>query len=678
MATAIVGTRDILWTTPYIDPDVAGYGELPSAKELELRVGATPQGSGALLVRRQSVNLIVTSERTGRNLDLLQGTGGTTPDTNVTAATYSATEPTGYTGNNLELQFASSSTDRGCRKVCVVGASDLSVFSGGAMLRFHRRCTSATNLVRMVVRFEFATSSDYAEFSVFEAADALNTWAEVVVAKGNPRATSGTVNWALFSGTVRFFADVSGAYVGNLELRDLRLGTVETAKTVPDGAFAWETVIDARARYRDDATAKATTTLAATSAPAATNVKVASVSNLAIGDELTLVTAGFVETRTITTVGTAGSGGTGITVSQAYTYGHTSGDTVEVRYWGPWSAWATVKASQPPAVAASTPADAATVTDPTTALVHTYSSPASKLQASRTLRVYQRIAGVDQLIRTTTTAGTGLTDTLPAFLLSTGLTYAWEKTAYDTDGLGATTTRRTFTTSFTAPAVLTNVLATADPGTGSVILTWDASADANHDHYRVYWRDAHGVYVRIDGGPAALDDGLAPLLALTFTHYGASQGDNDYLVTDHTGALESDGAPASASLDTVDPTAGAWSIVRDGEERYTFGLRVLRGPRTRDPSIETFRPPGRGSPQHLTWGLDGRHFDLAVLYRPATEGDLATVLEELLAGGLSFWLKAPAGYLWAPCRVQLMSLADEPLVGGMVNLTLTCDEVAAT
>ena len=79
----------------------------------------------------------------------------------------------------------------------------------------------------------------------------------------------------------------------------------------------------------------------------ATNVKLASVAGIAVGDDLTIDTSGTVETRTVTIVGTAGSGGTGVTVSEAYKAAHTSGHAVNVFYWGPWS-WVRRRLSAPP------------------------------------------------------------------------------------------------------------------------------------------------------------------------------------------------------------------------------------------------------------------------------------------------------------------------------------------
>ena len=70
------------------------------------------------------------------------------------------------------------------------------------------------------------------------------------------------------------------------------------------------------------------TTLAAPAAANATNVKVASVADLASGDNLTVGQPGYTQTVTIQSVGTAGATGTGVTFSPALSNFHYSGDPV--------------------------------------------------------------------------------------------------------------------------------------------------------------------------------------------------------------------------------------------------------------------------------------------------------------------------------------------------------------
>ena len=72
-----------------------------------------------------------------------------------------------------------------------------------------------------------------------------------------------------------------------------------------------------------------TTTLSAAAAVGATNVKLASVTGLVAGDTLTVDSAGAnPETVTMTSVGTSGSGGTGVTFTPALAFAHASGATV--------------------------------------------------------------------------------------------------------------------------------------------------------------------------------------------------------------------------------------------------------------------------------------------------------------------------------------------------------------
>jgi hypothetical protein len=75
----------------------------------------------------------------------------------------------------------------------------------------------------------------------------------------------------------------------------------------------------------------AQTTLAAAANAGDTNVKVASVTGMVAGNTLTIDSAGAnPETVTITTVGTSGSGGTGVTFTPALAFAHASGAFVTV------------------------------------------------------------------------------------------------------------------------------------------------------------------------------------------------------------------------------------------------------------------------------------------------------------------------------------------------------------
>lgn len=77
-----------------------------------------------------------------------------------------------------------------------------------------------------------------------------------------------------------------------------------------------------------DVTGGASTTLAASAAAAATNLKVASVALLSVGKHLRVGSAATREVHRVTAVGTAGAGGTGVTVEPALRFAQVSSAVV--------------------------------------------------------------------------------------------------------------------------------------------------------------------------------------------------------------------------------------------------------------------------------------------------------------------------------------------------------------
>jgi hypothetical protein len=674
----VTPTLDPLISAGYVDDDVARYGEIPSGKELEVRVAATPVGSGTRVERRMTpdaVDAIPQSERIGRQLDALQTTTGWTPQANVAVATYSATNPTGYSGNSLEVQATGgSSTDRSATKTV---ALDLSIYGGGAWIRLHRRFTSTTNLTAW--RLYFVSAGGFVGYDLALPAEALNTWAEIAIPKDDPSQVSGTMDWSTVT-ALTITADVSAAYTGNLEVRDLRIGTTQTAKTVPDGYLVPEASYDFRVRYRDDALAKVSSTLAAAASAGATNIKYTD-GTWTGGDQIEIRTAaGGAEelprqVRTIAAVGTSGAGGTGLTLEEALDYAHASGDPISTRYWGPWSGWVTAKVSRPPTVTANTPADASVTADPTPALTHTFTSPGGKTQASVTTRLYLRGTD-DALIAEYSETGTGLSTTLPRFLLTDGLVYAWEKEAFDTDGLSGITARRSFTLTLGTIDDITGLVATADTGTSSVLLTWTTSTETFLDHYRVYWRDDTGAWLRIDGGPATYGDTATPLTVPTFTHYGARLGVNEYAVAAHVGSSSAglsegnrDAATAEATLETQRAVSWAFAVPDGTAIEYN----PTSAPREQPSMVEGFRVPGREDTVHLHHGSGTRSWTVDLEYWPSEDGDISGQFRRISREGLAGWNKAPTSWRMDPWYVLILDVRDTLQEGGQVRTTLSME-----
>jgi len=437
--------------------------------------------------------------------------------------------------------------------------------------------------------------------------------------------------------------------------------TAITTEVTLDTAMTADTEYEVRARFADDADAIASTTLAANSSAAATNIKVTSVTGLAVGQVLEIDTGADYEVRTITAVGTAGSGGTGVDLDDALEFAHTSGDAVEARYWGGWSNTELVTYHAAPTASPSAPADTATVNDPLQQLSWTLSTT----QAAAIVRIYERDSGVDYLVYEDTITGTTTSWSAPAGLLDDGVTYAWDVQAFDAYGLSDTTTRRTFTTSFTAPAELADLAATTDEGASAVDLTWTASADTYFDHYEVSWLDDSGAWQRVDAGPRTLDDGRTKLTTAAFTHYGARFGDNDYKVTASNGSQVSD--PAYITVELEAAVDGYWMLVIPDETQYTRPIRVIDFSRRHEPMVERFDPPGRGSSITLTWGRGPLVVDLRIKHRPIDEGGLSSVFEAIEAGGLDVYIKAPPGWQWDPVHAHLRSYDESPERGGMLT-----------
>ncbi len=113
------------------------------------------------------------------------------------------------------------------------------------------------------------------------------------------------------------------------------------------------------------------TTLSLLSPPGATNIKVASVTALLVGDTLTIGQPGFLETATISAVGTAGATGTGVTLSSPLARAHYSTDPVVDATSRPIAPTTLAAAS----AAAATTVDVASATGMTTGDALTIGAP---------------------------------------------------------------------------------------------------------------------------------------------------------------------------------------------------------------------------------------------------------------------------------------------------------------
>lgn len=652
-----VQTTDIPWLRTMTDAD----GDVINVAELEIRVAASPQGSGALIERRYDDGGVVpTQEKTGFQLEALTSATGWTADANITPTTENQ-QPAGYAGNSLEFEFTASATDRAAW-LMLPEPVDLSRYGSGALVTVWRRLSSVTNLTTARLRIG-SSATDYGSYEIANGSSAVDTWAEAVIRLGTPTTSSGTQDLSAID-RIGIFADLSASYAGSWYLRDLRIGTTQTAKTVPDGYIAWESSVDARARARDDASVLVSTTLSGTEAAGQTVLSITSTTGLTAGDSIRI--AGDVtEVREIATV----DSGVQVTVSEALDHSHASGQAVTMRPWGPWSGWVTVPVARPPDVALSAPADAATVTRPWPTFEWAYTGYGGRAQLSA--EVHIAIEDGDEPLYVIDVDGDAEEATAPFLLLEDDTEYTWWVVVTDESGLTGTSSMRTFTTAFTEPAVSDEFNAVPDPSTSEVVLDWPASTDPDLAFYVLEHQDENGLWVRIDGGPETLDDGRTPLTVPEFHHLGGMLGINSYRLSLHNGWRS--GEPLTNDAELTALQGGSWLHVR---RDLVIEFNPTRAPRTHGAQIEEFRPPG-GQPSHLSWGTSsvGRRVSITAAGVPSEDGALTPQIRGLL--GVGSWLKAPAGYAWQPMWGIATSAGDEPQQGGILEVSWDFVETGA-
>lgn len=256
MATVVVPSKNPLLSSPFVDPDESAYGETPVEKQLELRVANATPGAGALVEARNSTSAIAESERVGEQLEGLDATTGWTATVGAVAAV--ATNPTGYGGTSL--QYSPGSLINPATGViskaiaAAVGARLRSEYSGGAKLSVHLRSSNITAL-DIRVRFEKTGAGAWTADYSLTIPGAINTYAEAVnITRGTtPTASTGTP-WSSDPDKLSFIVrPTTGTQTYVVLFRDLRIGTTQTAATVPTGHLAWESSYDWRVRYRDAA-----------------------------------------------------------------------------------------------------------------------------------------------------------------------------------------------------------------------------------------------------------------------------------------------------------------------------------------------------------------------------------------------------------------------------------------
>lgn len=291
----------------------------------------------------------------------------------------------------------------------------------------------------------------------------------------------------------------------------------------------------------------------------------------------------YIITSGITEVYTAPA----LTVETQYKVRGRYDDNANVR--SDFSDYALVKYSAAPTLSAVTPANAATVTDPSPDVAWTYASSGSKAQAEARLIVS---LGTTVLYDTGWVGGTGASFHVPAFILPNAASISWVLEVRDSDGLSSTISR-TFTTSFATPSALTGLTIVADDDEKALLATWTPSSLTVNEF------EAYYVYARAEGGQFRLVATIVDKNSSSLLYKAAGHNKETIIrVTQTNGWAESAPTEESGTL----TAEGHWirSASKISELQYVTGHG---GDSVTD--IEEMAPVGRAEKLLLTWGTTG-------------------------------------------------------------------------
>lgn len=326
----------------------------------------------------------------------------------------------------------------------------------------------------------------------------------------------------------------------------------------------------------------------------------------------------------------------------------------------PWSEWLFFKRSVAPVAAAGTAVDA---TDANPLLDWTFTSSPGKAQAGFRAKVFANVSG--NLVVDSGFVASAVTEyEVPGEILANATAYRWQVTVYDTDLLTGVYNSSAWTTAFTTPDELTNLVATGDAGDSSVLLAWDASTtnpDADHFwRYYIYRLDpATGTYERI----GSVDDIATP----TFTDLEAPHGGSTYAVTVSNGFAESDFVTVVVTLDL------RWWLSDPNDASLRFEVRYVSGWRARNAAQQdAFEPLGRDVPVVVSGALlaPAGSFNVFLTYEDAGILDL---LRRAAKVSPYVVLKDPFGDTY---RMRLGSIDQDRGAAGAQTLTVEYRTVA--
>jgi hypothetical protein len=321
-----------------------------------------------------------------------------------------------------------------------------------------------------------------------------------------------------------------------------------------------------------------------------------------------------------------------------------------------FSEYAYIKYSAAPVLSAVTPANAATVTDPSPDWAWTYSHSGGSPQAAWRLQV---LAGSTELYDTDWTPGTAATAHMPAFILPNATVITWTLSVRNADGLVATVTR-TFTTAFTVPAALTSLTVTAEDEDKALLAIWSQSALPTNEF------EAYIVEARTEGGQFRRVAYIVDKQVTAFRYLAAAHNRETIIrVRQTNGWMESPAIEESATL----TAEGYW--MRTASRLVELAHVTGHGGDT-VADKEIYEPPGRGEPLVLHWGARGYEGKFTLM---TNDQALIDELRGWKDAGELVMFKHPRG---AVRYAFLTATPDSDAVADWANLDGSYIEVAAS
>jgi hypothetical protein len=337
---------------------------------------------------------------------------------------------------------------------------------------------------------------------------------------------------------------------------------------------------------------------------------------------------------------------------------------------GPWSSYNLWKPSTSPTTTINSPSHLGTVTSSTPTFTWSMSSSGGKAQNSYRI-VITRVSDSYVVYDSGQVYSSATSQVIPAGKIVNSTTYDFTLYAWDTDGLvsPAPDVNR-FSTSWTAPAAITNFTGADDTSLSSVVLQWTQSALAGSDFrkYTIYRRETG------DTEWSSYADITSQSTVIYYDYEAANNVSYDYKITQWKIIPgDSDLESADSDISTVILDTDSWHVVgADRAQSHIFELPVTAAPFSEPVQQEIFEPLGTSRKVVIRGRTLGAEGNLTCLWDTSERPDAVTQIEYIKSNRGPHILKSPFGDIWL---VEFSGPTKDYGAGGRMQATLVWTEV---